>query len=75
MKSVYPANPTIERAGGKVYRASDPDDLAGQIGVDPSILRRTLEAYNTALEDGSRVAQGVPGVTTPYRRPPSIYPP
>ena len=60
VKSVYPANPTIERAGGKVYRASDPDDLAGQIGVDPSILRTTLEAYNTAIEDGSRVAQGVP---------------
>ena len=60
VKSVYPANPTIERAGGTVYRASSAAELASQIGVDSEVLRETIDGYNSALADGSRVADGVP---------------
>lgn len=60
VKSVYPANPTIERSGGTVYRAASPAELAEQMGVTPAILTETIESYNRALADGSRVAQGIP---------------
>ncbi len=60
VKSVYPANPTIERAGGKVYRADGPAALAQQLDVDPVTLTATIESYNACLEDGSRVAQDIP---------------
>lgn len=60
VKSVYPANPTIERSGGTVYRAGSPADLARQIGVEPATLTATIEAYNTCLIDGSRTAHDIP---------------
>lgn len=60
VKSVYPANPTIERSGGKVYRAKNPEDLARQIGIEPATLTETIKCYNACLKDNSCVAQGVP---------------
>ena len=60
VKSVYPANPTVERAGGTVYRAGSPAELAAQLDVDPGTLTETIERYNAALADGSRVAQDIP---------------
>ena len=60
VKSVYPANPTIERSGGKVYRADNPVDLAQQIGVDPITLTETIECYNACLKGNSFVAQDIP---------------
>ena len=60
VKSVYPANPTIERSGGTVYRANSPADLAQQIGVEPRTLTETIECYNACLKDNSFVAQDIP---------------
>jgi fumarate reductase flavoprotein subunit len=60
VKSVYPANPTIERSGGTVYRAESPADLARQLEVNPGTLTETIESYNNCLQDGSRLAQGIP---------------
>lgn len=60
VKSVYPANPTVERAGGTVLRGDSPGDLAVKMEVSPETLTETIEAYNACLQDGSRTALGIP---------------
>ena len=70
--SVYPCNPTVERAGGKVYSAAGPAELAAQIGVDPDILTQTVEIYNRAVRDGCGERLDVPRSGAPAaldRRP------
>jgi len=60
VKSVYPANPTVEKAGGKVYRADSPAELAHQIGIDAATLTRTVETYNAALCGDNRASIDIP---------------
>ncbi len=54
VKSVYPANPTVEKASGTVYRADSAAAMARQIGVDPDTLSRTVEDYNAAVGNDAR---------------------
>jgi fumarate reductase flavoprotein subunit len=63
--SVYPCNPTVEQAGGKVYSAAGPAELAVQIGVDPDILTHTVESYNQAVREGKGETLDVPRSGTP----------
>lgn len=53
VKSIYPANPTVEKAGGSVYRADSVAELASRIGADPDTLAKTVEAYNAAIRTGT----------------------
>jgi fumarate reductase flavoprotein subunit len=48
-----PANPTLERFGGKVIRADTIAALAGQCGIDPDGLAATVRAHNAALSQGT----------------------
>jgi fumarate reductase flavoprotein subunit len=74
-KSIYPANPTVEKAGGAVFRADSPEALARLIGVDGAALTRTIEAYNTAVRAGAgssltpQRSDGTPPAT-PIETPP-----
>lgn len=35
-----------------VYRADTIEELAEQIGMDPAVLRKTVDDYNAAVESG-----------------------
>jgi fumarate reductase flavoprotein subunit len=52
VKSIYPANPTVEKAGGTVYRADSVAELAVETGTEPETLAKTVDAYNAAVRSG-----------------------
>jgi fumarate reductase flavoprotein subunit len=49
-ESLYPANPYVEEAGGRIYRADTIEDLAKQLDLDPTALSSTIANYNVAVE-------------------------
>jgi len=48
-----PANPYVEKFGGRVYRAATLRELASQGGIAADALVATVERYNAALQNGS----------------------
>ena len=54
VKSIYPANPTVEIAGGTVFRAENITILAENIGAIPSTLKTSVENYNSIIRSGNR---------------------
>lgn len=46
---LLPANPYLERAGGRLISASTLEELAGRIGLDPVGLGSEVEAWNGAV--------------------------
>lgn len=59
-QGTYPANPTIQERGGRVYRAEDLAELARLAGIDPQQLVGTVADYNAAVRAGSCAALPVP---------------
>ncbi len=43
---------TLERGSKDVFAASSVEELAGQIGIDPMVLKATVEEYNEFCEKG-----------------------
>jgi fumarate reductase flavoprotein subunit len=48
-----PANPLLERAGGKVFRADTVEELATMLGVPSDALVETVRAHNAAIASGT----------------------
>ncbi|WEK48828.1 MAG: FAD-dependent oxidoreductase [Candidatus Kaistia colombiensis] len=46
---LLPANPYLEKAGGRLVSASTLEELAGKIGLDPAKLNSEVEAWNGAV--------------------------
>lgn len=64
-----PANPLLEKAGGKVYRANTLEELAELIAVPAAALADTLERYHAALGDGRLASLDVPRSETMKPQP------
>jgi len=47
---LLPANPYLEKAGGRLVSASTFDELAGTIGLDPVKLKSEVAAWNGAVQ-------------------------
>src|SRR4051812_40245087 len=47
-----PPNPQLVEGGGTLHRADTVEALAALAGIDPAMLRRTVDAYNNAARDG-----------------------
>jgi fumarate reductase flavoprotein subunit len=47
---LLPANPYLEKAGGRLISAQTLQELAGKIGLDPTRLMSEVEAWNGAVE-------------------------
>ncbi|MBP1848420.1 fumarate reductase flavoprotein subunit [Rhizobium petrolearium] len=47
---LLPANPYLERAGGRLISENSLDQLAFRIGLDPKALARSVAAWNAAID-------------------------
>jgi fumarate reductase flavoprotein subunit len=70
-----PPNPQLVEGGGTLHEADTIAALAARAGIDPAGLEATVEAYNTAVRDGSLAGLAPPrstrsGAPKPIETPP-----
>ncbi len=72
---LIPTNPHLPGQGGTLHKAGSIEELAKAMGAEPAVLRATVDAYNSSLENGETSGLQPPrgnakGAPMPIRKAP-----
>lgn len=70
-----PPNPNLVEQGGTLHKADDLDTLARMAALPAAPLKRTVEAHNTAIADGTLEKLSPPRSATKHKPEPFTAPP